>query len=203
MTPLKERFKKWKETRNLWQKAGDVFFWILLILLLIPGPRKAVMTTVNRLALPLKNPGLRSEEKQVLLKETDYLLQLEDLRGQTLTLDDFQGDVLFLNFWATWCPPCVAELPEIRKAHEKHGEQVRFLLVTQEQPERVRAFLEKRGEDLPVYFARGPLPPNLQASAIPTTYIVSRDGRIVTRKTGAANWDSRATDKIFRQLLSR
>jgi thiol-disulfide isomerase/thioredoxin len=201
MATLKEKFGKWKETRSTWQKTGDVLFWLLLVLLVLPGPRKVIVTNVNRVMLQVKNPGIKSEDKQVVLSERDYSWLLTDANGLPQTLSDHNGSVIFLNFWATWCPPCVAELPEIQKAYEKHGDKVVFLLVANQEPSVVKAFMEKHGYNLPVLYP-GTVPPEVfNSRSIPTTYIISRDGRIVTKKTGAVNWDSRATDRIFEQLL--
>ena len=55
-------------------------------------------------------------------------------------MSDLHGTVIFLNFWATWCPPCVAELPEIQKAYEKHGNEVAFMLVANQEPAVVEDF---------------------------------------------------------------
>jgi thiol-disulfide isomerase/thioredoxin len=140
------------------------------------------------------------QSRSAALQERDFDWRLYNLRGDLLTMDVFRGKVIFLNFWATWCPPCVAELPEIAGAYEKHGDHVVFLLVTSEEPEKVTAFLKKRGYDLPVYFTAGPAPRTLDATALPTTFIISKEGKIVSRKTGAANWDSGATTRIFDRL---
>ena len=201
MTKIKERFEKWKTSRTLLQKAGDILFWVLLVLLIIPGPRKVISTSLNRVILQVKNPGIKSEENQVELSDQDYkwILQSED--DLPFALDNFRGKVVFLNFWATWCPPCVAELPEIQRAYEKYGEDVAFLLVTNQDRQVVESFMEKYGYALPVYYSGTTPPEAFQSSSIPTTFIISREGRIVTRKTGAVNWDSRATDRIFEQLL--
>jgi len=201
MTTLKERLSKWKESRSVPQKAGDVIFWLLLVLLIIPGPRKAIVTTVNRVALHLKNPGISRPDKQVQLKDQDYNWILQDDQGNPVNMERFMGKVVFLNFWATWCPPCVAELPEIEKAYEKHGDKVSFMLVTSQEPEVVQTFLEQRGYELPVYYQGTPAPEVFESRSIPTTFIISRDGKIVTKKSGAVNWDSRATDKIFNELI--
>lgn len=192
MATVKERFLKWKESRNRWQKAGDVAFWILLVILIIPGPRKAISITVNRVALNIKSPGMMAADKQVQLSETDY---------NWTPLASLKDRVVFLNFWATWCPPCVAELPEIQKAYEKHGESVAFLLVTSQEPSVVEAFMEKHGYDLPVVYTEYAAPKVFTHRAIPTTYIISPEGKIVVKKSGAVNWDSKSTDRIFKQLL--
>jgi hypothetical protein len=61
--------------------------------------------------------------------------------------------------------------------------------------------MEKHGYDLPVYYPGTPAPDVFQSNAIPTTFIISKEGRIVLKKTGAVNWDSRAMHRIFDQLL--
>lgn len=201
MATLKEKLIKWKETRSVWQKSLDILFWALLVLLIIPGPRKVIATQVNRLVLNLKGPGVLNEDKQVELTDLDYQWVLGTADSEPVFLSDLKNQVIFLNFWATWCPPCVAELPEIEKAYQKHKNQVAFLLVTNEKPEIVEAFMEKHGYDLPVLYPGTAIPEVFQASSIPTTYIISGEGKIVARKSGAANWDSRATDLLFDELV--
>jgi thiol-disulfide isomerase/thioredoxin len=201
MATLIERLHKWKETRTVWQKAGDILFWMLLVLLVIPGPRKVISTTVNRLALLIKSPGMMAEEKQISLSENDFNWRLQNREGELFTLQTVKGQPVFLNFWATWCPPCVAELPEIQRTYQKHWESVAFLLVTNQEPGVVEAFLDKHGYELPVVYAASPTPGVFEHGSIPTTYIISPEGLIVVRKTGAVNWDSKGTDRIFKQLI--
>ena len=174
---------------------------MLLILLIIPGPRKGISTSVNRVFLNLKNPAMEKEINQLELGERDYLWSLTRGNGETLSFSDLKGEVVFLNFWATWCPPCVAELPEIQRAYEKHGEDVAFVLVTDQEAGVVDAFMEKHGYQLPVYYLNSGLPEVFNHRSIPTTYILSKEGRIVSRKTGAVNWDSKATDQMFERLI--
>lgn len=201
MPTLKERFAKWKDTRSTWQKAGDVVFLILLVLLIIPGPRKVIATAVNKVVLNVKNPSIRSEDKQVELIDMDFHWVLANGQGTPFYLSDLRDQVIFLNFWATWCPPCVAELPEIQRAYEKYGHEVAFILVSNQQPEEVEDFMEKNGYNLPVFYPGTAIPDAFQSTSIPTTFIISREGKIVTRKTGAVNWDSRAAERIFEELL--
>jgi thiol-disulfide isomerase/thioredoxin len=201
MATLKDKFLSWKEKRSLWQKVLDVLFWLLLILLIVPGPRKVIATHVNRVFLHLKGPGLLSEDKQVEVTDLDYHWVLGNAESEPYFLRDLRGQVIFLNFWATWCPPCVAELPEIEKAYQKHKNQVAFLLVTNENPDVVNAFMQKHGYELPVLYPGTPAPEIFNVKSLPTTFIISREGKIVARKTGASNWDSRAVDRLFEQLL--
>lgn len=201
MASIKERFTKWKEKRSIWQKIGDILVWLLIILLLIPGPRKTILTTLNRGLLNAKTPRMITEEKQERLSDLDYNWLLAWDQDEPFYFSNVRDQVIFLNFWATWCPPCVAEMPEIQRLYEKYGDKVAFLLVTNEKPEVVKAFMEKHKYVLPVFYMGTNPPEVLQHRGLPTTFIISREGHVVTQKTGAANWDSRATEKIFMELL--
>ena len=201
MATPKERFSKWKESRSKWQKAGDIFFWLLLILLIIPGPRKVISTSMNKVMLNLKNPGIEKEENQQQLNDLDYNWTLARSADEPLNFSDLQEKVVFLNFWATWCPPCVAELPEIQRAYDKYGDRVAFVLVSNQDPPVVEAFMDKHGYKLPIFYLGAKTPEAFNHRALPTTFILSKDGRIVSKKTGAANWDSKATYNIFEELL--
>ena len=139
--------------------------------------------------------------KPNVLRDQDFGWVLAWDQNEPFYFSNARDEVIFLNFWATWCSPCVAELPEIQKLYEKYGDKVVFMLVTNESPEVVNAFMEKQGYLLPVFYM-GTQPPEVLAhSSLPTTFIISRDGKIVTRKKGAAKWNSRATEKIFDELL--
>jgi len=202
MATLKERFTKWKEKRSIWQKSGDILFWILIILFLIPGPRKAILTNLNRVVLNVKTPRVINEEKQERLSDMDYNWTLAWAENEPFYFSNFREEVIFINFWATWCPPCVAEMTEIQELYKKYGTKVAFMLVTSESPEVVEAFMDKNRYQMPVFYLAGLTPPKaLSFSAYPTTFIISRDGRVVSKKTGAANWDSKATAEIFEELL--
>lgn len=201
MPSLKERFTKWKEKRSIWQKAGDILFWILIILFLIPGPRKTMLTTLHRVVLHVKAPRIMNEEKQAVLSDLEYNWLLAWDENEPFYFSDLRNTVVVLNYWATWCPPCVAEMPELQSLYKKYGERVAFMLVTSEKPDVVKAFMDKNQYLMPVFYMASAPPAPLAFNAYPTTYIISKDGRVVSKKTGAANWDSRATEKILDELL--
>jgi len=200
MASLKERIEKWK-TRKWHQKAGDIFFWVLLIALLIPGPRKFVATNANKVMLYLRTPSIAKDVNTYQLSEAEMVWDIRAEDGEILTPEDLKGEVIFLNYWGTYCPPCIAEMPEIQKIYNDYGDRVKFILVSAESKEKVTNFLENRGYDLPAYFGGRSMPEALSARSIPTTYIISREGKIVSKKVGAANWDSKATRKVFDALL--
>ncbi|MBW3130507.1 TlpA family protein disulfide reductase [Hymenobacter profundi] len=114
------------------------------------------------------------------------------LDGQPTNLQALRGKTVFFNIWATWCPPCVAELPGIQALYEKVDKQkVAFVLVSFDRnPKKAQAFIRRKGYTVPVFFPAAPLPPAFDSQAIPTTLILGPDGRIVTRHEGMADYDS-------------
>jgi len=129
--------------------------------------------------------------------------QLQGLDGTELDVADLKGKVVFLNLWATWCPPCRAEMPSIQRLYEKmKDEGVAFALVSHEAPKTVRKFVEESGYTMPIYTAAGAAPPAFQTRAIPTTFVIGRDGKIALRQVGAKDWNDEDTVSLLRRLLT-
>ena len=202
MASIKERFEKWK-LRKWHQKAGDVFFWVFLLMLLIPGPRTFIATGVNKALLHIRRPSMADDAKAYQLTEADYKWDIRDTDGISPDPASLQGEVIFLNFWGTYCPPCIAEMPEIQSIYNDYGDKVRFILVSAEAPGKVQSFLASRDYDLPAYYGGRNMPEPFTVRSVPTTFVISRDGKIVMKKVGAADWDSKAMRKIFDELLVR
>jgi len=201
MASIKEKFEKWK-LRKWYQKSGDIFFWGLLVLMLIPGPRKHIATGVNKAFLHLRRPTMVEEKNAYRLTETDYQWDIRNSEGYLLDPAALEGEVIFLNFWGTYCPPCIAEMPEIQSIYNDYSDKVRFILVSAEAKEKVEFFLNSRNYTLPGYYGGRNMPEPFAVRSIPTTFIISRDGKIVLKKVGAADWDSKSMRRIFDQLLS-
>ena len=131
----------------------------------------------------------------------DYGWTLRTLTGERVDLEAYRGRVLFINMWATWCPPCVAELASIGRLRDSlRTTDTAFLLVSPEQPEPVAAFMKRYRYDLPVFLEETPLPDAFDLRALPTTYIVDRAGNIVVRHRGAADWDREPVRELLRSL---
>lgn len=140
-------------------------------------------------------------EKEERMELGDYQWQLVDLDGNPMDFRSLKGEVVLVNVWATWCPPCVAEFPSFVKLHRDYGEKVAFLFVARDEPEKVKAFLERKGYGLPAYFEVSNPPREFSGSSIPATYIIGRTGKIAVDEKGAANWNSRQTRELLDALL--
>jgi thiol-disulfide isomerase/thioredoxin len=124
------------------------------------------------------------------------------LDGKPVAFSDFRGQVVFLNFWATWCVPCVEEMPGIEKlAKRLEKEDVAFLLITDEKEKKVRRFLEKHKLDLPIYIRGKKHPKTFKTKRLPITYILDRQGNIAMRRTGSTEWDEPVCEKFIRDLV--
>jgi len=178
----------------------DIVFIILVILLLIPSTRKELSSFLIRTtALP---PSALDSDDQYTIDNATLQWQLYDYKGNTYKFEDLLNKPVFLNFWATWCPPCNAELPAISELYNESKNQANFVLVSYEKPEVVKTFAKKHGyTDLPLFYAQVP-PPDFESPTIPTTFIVAKNKKVVLKKKGAARWNTGKTLDLLKQLNS-
>lgn len=118
-----------------------------------------------------------------------------DGEGQPLTLADFQGKVVLVNLWATWCPPCVEEMPALDRLQARlGGPEFEVVAVSQDRGgvSLPKAFLMREGlENLRLYIdSSSSMTRALKAPGLPTTVLFDREGREVARLVGPAEWDS-------------
>ena len=130
----------------------------------------------------------------------------QDEYGQTVSLDNFKGDVIFLNFWATWCAPCAYEMPAFNFLQNRYGAgdfKIVAINVGKEPLEKVNAFLQKNNLDaLSLYMnPENNLTSLFGTNTLPTTYIINRQGQIIAGKAGLASWMSPDMMSFIEQLM--
>ncbi|HEV3121321.1 MAG TPA: TlpA disulfide reductase family protein [Isosphaeraceae bacterium] len=125
-----------------------------------------------------------------------YDVVFEDLEGKRLSLDKYRNKNVFLHFWATWCPPCVEEMPLIEElAKNPQLSKVEFLCVSlDDKLEDVRAFVAQHNVKLPVVRSVGELPEiyRTEPPSIPLTYFINSEGRAMKRRVGSQQWNDPA-----------
>lgn len=131
----------------------------------------------------------------------DYNWSVTDLKGKTVKVEEWKNKVVVLNMWATWCGPCVAEIPSLQKLYEKTKDQnIVIALVSNEDQETVNEFIQKRNLSLPVYTLAKEPPEAFTSYAIPKTFIISPNGKIVFDHLGGAKWDDEASIKFLNEV---
>lgn len=192
---LKNRLEKFKR-RSPFQKTTDILFLIIVVTLITPQGRLAFRQLT--LYTGLFDAKVVTEEKTLLSSSDFTSFKYFDGQGNSSTLEKHRGKVIFLNFWATWCPPCKAELPSMQNLYSKYKNDpnIVFLFISNEKVETVTMFSKEWELDLALFYLKQ-APLALSATGLPTTIIINKKGEVVSRHTGMAKWD---TESVFDQL---
>ncbi len=182
------------------QWSNILFVLFLAYMIFVPqNPVRIWLTkAVGLVRTQVESFELKNEE-QYTLRDNDWEWQLLDLNNQIHTLKEFKDKPILINVWATWCPPCVAELPSLAKLYKARGNEVFFIFLAEDEPSKVQNFLKQRNLEIPVFFAVTPRPPMLKSSSIPTTFIIDKNGVIKVRKTGAMDWNTEKVKNLLKK----
>ncbi|HET7361431.1 MAG TPA: TlpA disulfide reductase family protein [Salinimicrobium sp.] len=174
---------------------GNIILLLIIALLIFPQTRKPIQVAFSRL-IAFAPSKVATENRKIL---DDYTWDLYNLKGEKFNLKAAKGDVAVVNLWATWCPPCIAEMPSFQKLYEDYGEKVQFYFVSSEETSKLEDFIIKNSYTLPVFRPGSVAPEVLRSKILPTTYVISGAGEIVVHKKGPADWN----DPGFRELLDK
>jgi thiol-disulfide isomerase/thioredoxin len=125
-----------------------------------------------------------------------------DLDGKSISTADLKGKVVLVNYWATWCPPCRAEIPDLVKLQDKYRDQLLVIGVSEDEiaPEQVKAFAAEQKVNYPIVMSTPELSKIFKGvSALPTTFVMDREGRVQMRHVGMLN---PATTELEARYLS-
>jgi thiol-disulfide isomerase/thioredoxin len=144
---------------------------------------------------------VEEEEKKASISGVETV-SFADAQGNRHDLGEYLDKPVFINYWATWCPPCRAEMPGLEKLYQQYGDQIHFLFISNQSLSKQRAFIRENDYDLPYYQLASRPGGTFQYSVLPTSLIISEDDRVVLRKEGAVNWQSKNVRAIFDRVAS-
>lgn len=176
------------------KNLSNVVFIVAVALLIYPPTR---VWFLRQIAF---SPSVIKAEK--VEKLDTYNWSLKGINTVDINLIEFKNEVVFVNFWATWCPPCRAEMPMIQKLYDSYEGKVKFILVTNESASKVEEYFQKNNFNLPVYNSISKVPVKFSGTnSIPASYLIDKEGNIIISKTGAANWNSKKVRILVDDLL--
>jgi len=188
--------KKMSQQQSFWSKHwSNILFVGILLLIIIPQTRKPIQITLNRI-VAFSPTEIKEGERQVL---KNYNWVLKNDNGDKINLSQSKGKVMLVNYWATWCAPCIAELPDLEKLYADYKNEIDFYFITSEDPAVVRAFLIDRKSSISPHYLLSSPPETLMSNSLPTTYLIDSNGEIVMKKMRAANWNS----KVVRTTIDK
>jgi len=125
---------------------------------------------------------------------------IQDVGGSIINLENLKGKKLFVNLWASWCPPCKREMPSIEKLYRSlDTAKVKFLMVSlDDQFEMAKKYVSSQKLKLPIYYPAEKLPLLFQVQGIPATFIFDETGQLIKRVDGGENYDTKEYKTMLR-----
>jgi len=178
-------------------KISYLFLCMVLAILVLGCSAKKADT--NDLSAALNAAGFYVYEKPVDMPEST----ISGFTGGSVSNKDFAGKITLLNFWATWCPPCRAEMPSIERLYTAmQGKRFQIIAVNAgEHRAQVASFIEKNKYTFPIYLDESNTLSSLFAArGIPSTYLLNKEGKIMAARIGAMEYDQAELIKLFKDM---
>ncbi len=178
--------------------SNGIFIVVLALFIFVPSAKALLLQGLMQIGL--FNPDVKTEK---IVSDAYPDLKFKDQSGKIITLNELKGKVVFLNFWATWCPPCLAEMPSINKLYKqnRNNEDIVFILLDADSNfEKANGYMKARKYTMPVYQMASSVPDEIFAGSLPTTVVFDKKGRLSFKHEGAANYNSKKFVEFIEKL---
>ncbi len=172
---------------------------VIVLMLLIPSFR--IWAVSNILRLTMSSPNVEKIQDAPVPTDEEFNLVAETTTGEIIRLPEHRGKVIFINLWATWCGPCIAEMNSLERLYDAYKDKVTFIFLSLEDPGVIRSFASRREMTIPLSWPVAYLPEMFHSNSYPTTFIVNKKGSIVVKETGASDWDSENVHELLDELI--
>ncbi|OEJ98826.1 thiol-disulfide oxidoreductase [Flavivirga aquatica] len=179
-------------------KIKNIIFLIVIGLLIVPQTRRPIQILLHK-GLALFSPSTINESEQITV--TNYDWKLKDENDVVLNFEETKERVVLINFWATWCPPCIAEMSSMQELYNDYKNKIEFIFVSSETHAVINQFLMDNNYTFNVYNPITNYPEAFNITSIPRTFLIDKKGNIVIDKNGSANWNSDMVRKTIDGLL--
>lgn len=189
---------------KIWLKKNwtIVIFGIILVILLVSPDSKAWLMR-QMISTGLFNSKIEEKKSENTTKVSEnFSVKAES--GKIINTSELKGKVVFINFWASWCPPCRAEFPSVQKFYEKYSgnKDLVFLAVNlDDQVEKGKMYLEKKELTVPFLVPNSNIPKEFFGGSLPTTIVLDKTGKIRMHHKGMADYSKESFYEEVNQLL--
>ena len=184
-------------------KPWAIFIGILFVLK-VTGALSGISFIANSALMKTGALDIDPEQTATAAENFNYDFKVRDLNGKTMEIRDLKGKVIFINLWATWCGPCRVEMPSIQNLYNSvDKEKVAFVMLSLDQENahpKIVQYIQDKQFTFPVYQPASPLPKLLRVNTIPSTFIIGADGKVKSKKTGTANYDTDELREFLKEI---
>lgn len=185
---------------NIFRKAGNILV-IGLLLLMIFNPNAKSWMLKQLIAVGLFKAEIK---KEAAANAANLSFDIRDENGNTISTASLKGKVVFINFWATWCPPCRAEMPSLNALYNKlkNDDNFVFLFINEDEDAgKAKRFLQSNHFSFSIKTAAGNIPDDIYSGTLPTTVVINKEGKLMMKHEGIANYNTEEFIKELKKLL--
>lgn len=197
-----EKLKIWLKKNWSTLLLGGIFITILVN----PDAKAWVMRQIISTGLLNSKIEKGNVENSSIVTTSSFAesFTVKDKDGKIIDISELRGKVVFINFWASWCPPCRAEFPSIEKFYEKYknNNNIFFLTINMDEDlEKGKAYFEKEKYTIPFLIPNGNIPSEYFSGSLPTTVVLDKKGKIRMKHEGMADYSKDSFYEEIDQLL--
>lgn len=182
---------------------GNILFFGFLIFLFTPyglGTRAKLTQGVTYIKTLVMPPKADAAQERVTFN-TDFALK-GIIQASDVNINTLKGKVVFVNYWATWCSPCRAEMPSIQALYDDYKDKIEFVFITSDSAAKVEKFYKDNDYNLPTYNMLSNAPQEIDTRSIPATFILDKKTKVAIAEYGPANWNSASIREMLDALLA-
>src|SRR5690625_250550 len=202
MTEIEEK-KTGRNKKNTRKKILNYAIYALLIFIVL-FPKTRMLLQQGLMKIGLFKPNL--EQPKTDANSNIVASFIKHGEENPVRTDELKGKVVFINCWATWCPPCRAEMPSIQKLYDKMdgNDNIEFIMVEIEgERKKSLKFMEDEKLDLPIYYPYERIPGQWLGGAVPTTIILDKEGNVAARHEGMADYSRKEVVNFITDLTNQ
>lgn len=185
---------------NTWfRKNWLTFLMMLFVVIIVVSPNAKSWLLQQLVSTGLFKADIKKEGVNTN-SSVNTQFSFTNSAGITASTASLKGKVIFINFWASWCPPCRAEMPSLSDLYKKLRDDDRFVFLfinEDEDKTKAKQYLDKNNFDIPLFSRSGNVPSEIFNGTLPTTIVLNKEGKIVLNHTGMAGYN---TDDFIKQL---